>query len=118
MSGIIDKAKDTLGHHQAKHDTEHGSTNAGPHNSNAANKLDPRVDSDLDHRENPGSSVGGYKHGAVGGPYSGSTFGTAGTGAAQSTAGPHNTDFLNKADPRVDSDKDNSMKIGGDKTNA
>lgn len=24
-----------------------GSTNAGPHNSNIANKMDPRVDSDL-----------------------------------------------------------------------
>lgn len=24
-----------------------GSTNAGPHNSNVANKMDPRVDSDL-----------------------------------------------------------------------
>lgn len=31
-------------------------TNAGPHNSKLANKLDPRVDSDLDHRaQNPGT---------------------------------------------------------------
>jgi hypothetical protein len=27
---------------------ENGSTNAGPHNSNLANKADPRVDSDMD----------------------------------------------------------------------
>ncbi|KAK5271688.1 hypothetical protein LTR99_001155 [Exophiala xenobiotica] len=118
MSGIIEKAKDTLGHHKAKHDTQHGSTNAGPHNSNAANKLDPSVDSDLDGRENPGTIIGGYKQGTAGGPYSGSTFGTAGSGAAQSTAGPHDTDFMNKADPRVDSDKDHSMTMGADKTNA
>jgi hypothetical protein len=32
-------------------------TNAGPHNSKLANKLDPRVDSDLDHRaQNPGTT--------------------------------------------------------------
>ena len=43
MSGLIDKTKEKLGHEMRKHDTEHGSTNAGPHDSNAANKLDPRV---------------------------------------------------------------------------
>lgn len=37
-----------------------GSTNAGPHNSNLANKLDPRVDSDMDNRNDPASRVGGY----------------------------------------------------------
>lgn len=37
----------------------HGSTNAGPHSSNAANKLDPRVDSDLDNR-GPAMASGGF----------------------------------------------------------
>lgn len=37
-----------------------GSTNDGPHNSNLANKLDPRVDSDRDNRNDPTSRVGGY----------------------------------------------------------
>jgi hypothetical protein len=30
-----------------------GSTNAGPHNSNMANKMDPRVDSDLGKNTSP-----------------------------------------------------------------
>lgn len=30
-----------------------GSTNAGPHNSNVANKMDPRVDSDLGKNKYP-----------------------------------------------------------------
>jgi hypothetical protein len=86
------------------------STNAGPHDSNIANKADPRVDSDLDGR--------GNRHGAS----TGGTFGTsgshatAGSGTAQNTAGPHNSDMLNKLDPRVDSDRDGSKTVGGNAT--
>jgi len=75
------------------------STNAGPHNSNLANAADPRVDSDL--------SSTGNRHGAstTGGILGGSgTHATPGSGTAQNTAGPHNSDMINKADPRVDSD--------------
>ncbi|KFZ02394.1 hypothetical protein V500_00234 [Pseudogymnoascus sp. VKM F-4518 (FW-2643)] len=54
------------------------STNAGPHDSNVANKIDPRVDSDLDGR--------GQRHVA------GGTHATPGSGSAQNTAGPHNSD--------------------------
>ena len=36
-----------------------GSTNNGPHATNMGNKVDPRVDSDMDHRANPASGVGG-----------------------------------------------------------
>lgn len=54
-----------------------GSTNYGPHDSNVANKLDPRYDSDMDHR----------------GTVSGST-----------NYGPHSTNVGNKLDPRIDSD--------------
>lgn len=87
------------------------STNAGPHDSNVANAADPRVDSDL--------SSTGNRHGASTGhsafPVSGS-YATPGSGTAQNTAGPHNSDLLNKADPRVDADLDGSKTLGGNKT--
>ncbi|RMZ71699.1 cell surface [Pyrenophora seminiperda CCB06] len=38
--------------------TATGSTNHGPHSTNVSNKLDPRVDSDIDHRADPTSTVG------------------------------------------------------------
>jgi hypothetical protein len=43
---------------------------------------------------------------------------TPGSGTAQNTAGPHNSDTLNKIDPRVDSDRDGSKTFGGNKTDA
>jgi hypothetical protein len=86
------------------------STNAGPHQSNIANKADPRVDSDLDGRGNRhGANTGGIL-GASG------SHATAGSGTAQNTAGPHNSDLLNKIDPRVDSDRDGSKTYGGNAT--
>lgn len=33
------------------------STNHGPHTTNTANKLDPRFDSDVDHRANPDGTI-------------------------------------------------------------
>jgi len=60
-----------------------------------------QVDSDQDKRENPGSIIGGYKQGSNPAVYENSDDGTAGSGAAQSTAGPHDKDLLNKMDPRV-----------------
>jgi len=77
------------------------STNAGPHDSNVANKLDPRVDSDMDGSRNLGLA----KHGA------GATH-NASTGPAYNTAGPHTSDIANKVDPRVDSDADGSRNLG------
>ncbi|KAK2054084.1 hypothetical protein LY76DRAFT_492594, partial [Colletotrichum caudatum] len=44
--------------------------------------------------------------------------GTHGTGPAPNTAGPHKSDAMNKADPRVDSDLDGSKTVGGNKTYA
>lgn len=173
-----------------------GSTNAGPHNSNLANKLDPRVDSDRDSkslapdmmnrqltfadRNDPTSRVGGYggqeNYGVAGSnpaPSSGGNYGNTGyaephqthghpghqghqgvgvgagpgydnratgqtgysepgygaTGAGQygssatpgsgntsGTAGPHNSNLMNKLDPRVDSDLDGSKTYGGNQT--
>jgi hypothetical protein len=43
---------------------------------------------------------------------------TPGSGTAQNTAGPHNSDLANKLDPRVDSNLDGSKTFGGDKTYA
>lgn len=48
-----------------------------------------------------GSIIGGYGKGQAQGPYESSGQGTAGSGNAPSTAGPHDKDLLNKADPRV-----------------
>jgi len=91
------------------------STNAGPHNSNLANKADPRVDSDLDGRGNRHGAATGAGAGVFG---ASGSHATAGSGTAQNTAGPHNSDLLNKADPRVDSDRDGSKTFGGNKTHA
>ncbi|EGR47717.1 uncharacterized protein TRIREDRAFT_49366 [Trichoderma reesei QM6a] len=77
---------------------------AGMHSSDMANKLDPRVDSDLDGSRNMGMK----SHGFGNDPQT--------TGPAPNTAGPHKSDMMNKVDPRVDSDLDNSKTVGGDKT--
>lgn len=87
-----------------------GSSNYGPHGSNVANKLDPRVDSDRDNRARHQQLGGG---GALGS----SSYNTPGSGNTRKTAGPHDSDFANKLDPRVDSDLDNSRTVGGNVTN-
>ena len=86
-------------------------TTSGPHNSDTLNKIDPRVDSDRDGSRNLGAAT--YGPGALHGSthdtgYSGST--SAGT--HHTTSGPHNSDTLNKIDPRVDSDRDGSRNLG------
>ncbi|TVY14558.1 hypothetical protein LARI1_G008403 [Lachnellula arida] len=91
------------------------STNAGPHNSNLANQADPRVDSDLDGKGNRHGAATGASAGVFG---ASGSHATAGSGTAQNTAGPHNSDTLNKVDPRVDSDRDGSKTFGGNKTHA
>jgi len=65
------------------------STNAGPHDLNLANKLDPRVDSDLDGRGNRHGAATGGIFGAAG------SHATPGRGTAQNTAGPHNVSHDN-----------------------
>jgi len=111
-----------------------GSDPTGPHNSRMANKVDPRVDSDrvggMGNTQGAGGMGGGqYTEGmATGTGTTGAHHGhqghhghhghhaTPGTGNAQNTAGPHNSDLLNKADPRVDSDLDGSKTMGGNQT--
>ncbi|KAF4940426.1 Collagen alpha-5(VI) chain [Colletotrichum fructicola] len=115
----------------------------GPHGSRVGNQVDPRVDSDRDHRGAPGSGLTGTHgttgttgtHGSSGLTGTHNTHGTStthsavghtgaavggvhGTGPAPNTAGPHKSDALNKADPRVDSDLDGSKTVGGNKTYA
>lgn len=95
------------------------STNAGPHNSNIANKMDPRVDSDLGKNIfrvtfMPPNGIltltdGRAVHGNTGYSTTGMNTGSNAMGNTYSTtgptnAGPHNSNVANKMDPRVDSD--------------
>ncbi|KAF2852335.1 hypothetical protein T440DRAFT_421222 [Plenodomus tracheiphilus IPT5] len=72
-----------------------GSTNVGPHSTNVGNKLDPRYDSDGDHRADPLSSVSG-----------------TGTAVGSTNVGTHSTNVGNKLDPRFDSDADHRANPG------
>ncbi|KIW13137.1 hypothetical protein PV08_08324 [Exophiala spinifera] len=125
MSGLINKAKEALA---GNHHDDPRSSNAGPHSSNVANKVDPRVDSDFDHRNDPTSNVGGRGHtqttgyGAGAGAGASAGYGGANTGyntAPTTTAGNniHSSHLANKADPRVDSDFDHranpTSSVGG-----
>jgi len=98
--------------------TTAGSTNAGPHNSNLMNTMDPRVDSDLDGGRHAGMNQTTHPatgHASTTGTTAGTT-GVAGTTSGSTTAGPHKSNLLNKLDPRVDSDLDGSSNAGMNKT--
>jgi hypothetical protein len=89
-----------------------GQTTAGPHSSNVANKLDPRVDSDRDNSRTVGSNPTTGTHGTTTHTGVGHT-GTTGTthtsgNIPEGTVGPHSSRVANAADPRVDSDLDSS----------
>ncbi|KAI1091022.1 hypothetical protein F5B19DRAFT_493842 [Rostrohypoxylon terebratum] len=71
-----------------------GQTTSGPHQSNIANKADPRIDSDQSGR------------------YAGNAAGDYGGSGPEGVAGPHNSRLANAADPRVDSDRDGSRTVG------
>ncbi|KAB5572594.1 hypothetical protein GE09DRAFT_677945 [Coniochaeta sp. 2T2.1] len=131
----------TTGSNTGAREGEHG-----PHSSRAANALDPRVDSDRDGSRNAGAAYGSNQFGTTGhnttssglGHTGGTQFGTtghnttssglghtggnqlgtghSGPGPAPNTAGPHQSDMVNKLDPRVDSDLDGSKTVGGNKT--
>lgn len=127
------------------HGTGHNDP-TGPHSSHLANKADPRVDSDRygaagntagaggigagqygsnTHTGTTGSGLTGTHgthntHGTTGAGLTGThgthTGATVGSGNSNTTAGPHNSDMLNKLDPRVDSDLDGSKTVGGNQT--
>lgn len=69
------------------------SSSTGPHKTNLANKLDPRVDTSSTKPAKPGTYVPSTSDPE--------------TGPAPNTAGPHKSDLANKLDPRVDSDLNN-----------
>ncbi|KAK5629150.1 hypothetical protein RRF57_004865 [Xylaria bambusicola] len=127
-------ASRTVGGNNYGSSATHGTTGAygstgreGPHNSNLANKMDPRIDSDRS-GQRMGNTAGDYygssgTHGTTGAHGThGATHGTHqlggnyAPGPAPNTAGPHKSDALNKADPRVDSDLDGSKTYGSNKT--
>jgi hypothetical protein len=111
MSSIVNKIKEAV---HTKHSDPEGTH--GPHNSKAANAADPRVDSDRDGSRHIGDTTGShgtythsdnYMHG------SSHKQGThLGDGPAPHTAGQHRSDVMNKADPRIDSDRDGSRNMG------
>lgn len=89
MSGIINKVKDALHSDKDKtHEAPQGSH--GTHSSKVANTADPRIDSDRDHRANPGTGVGhtGTHTGGVGstGTHTGG-IGSTGTHTGTHTGG-------------------------------
>ncbi|TQN64894.1 hypothetical protein CSHISOI_10521 [Colletotrichum shisoi] len=115
----------------------------GLHGGRAANKVDPRVDSDRDHRGAPGSGLtGSNNYGSGSSGYGTSTGAGTGTGhigglssnphggAASGIAGNRNTGYddpdgvhgphsgraANKIDPRVDSDRDHRGAPGTHRT--
>ncbi|KAH6985911.1 hypothetical protein BKA56DRAFT_670136 [Ilyonectria sp. MPI-CAGE-AT-0026] len=113
MSSLVNKVKEAL--HSDKSSEPEGTH--GHHNTRAANAADPRIDSDRDHRAAhnlSGNTQTGSGNYATGGATHGTDsrpFGTT-DGPATKTDGPHNSNLLNKADPRVDSDRDHSRNMG------
>ena len=80
----------TVGDSRFDSTNQYSGSTTGPHSSNLANKVDPRVDSDMTSRTcQPGE-----------------TFDTYNT-STSTNAGPHDSNMANKLDPRVDSDMDN-----------
>jgi len=74
-----------------------GTQTAGPHSSDLANKVDPRVDSDNSKSHQYGRDA------AVAGAAGGAAYGAT-QHHGNTTSGPHSSDLANRADPRVDSD--------------
>ncbi|KAL8871393.1 MAG: hypothetical protein Q9174_002760 [Haloplaca sp. 1 TL-2023] len=87
--------------------THQGTTSAGPHNSNLANKADPRVDSDLDGKRGLGPSTG--TSGTTGG--FGSSTGTgSGLDSSRTAPGHQSSNVTSRLDPRVE--QNSSQQIG------
>ncbi|KAI9721185.1 MAG: hypothetical protein M1812_002346 [Candelaria pacifica] len=87
----------------------HNVLTTGPHSVDAANLLDPHVPRD-------GLRSTGTEHAGTG-LASGTSgigigSGATGLGSTSTTARPHSSNLANKADPRVDSDRDGSRLAG------
>ncbi|KAF7714309.1 Uncharacterized protein PECH_000437 [Penicillium ucsense] len=112
MSNLINKVKDAVkGHSDNSHEESAHSSNQGPHDSNTANKADPRVDSDRDGRTAHTSTTSSNMN-----PHHNTTSTGTSANAYDSTQsanyGPHGSNVANKADPRVDSDRDGRTGYG------
>jgi hypothetical protein len=90
-----------------------------PHATNIANKFDPRIDSDLDHR---GSVTGSSDYGPCSTNIidkldlryaSNQDHHCTYTGRESTKYGPHSTSLANKLDPRYDSDQDHRSTLTG-----
>lgn len=91
------------GHH-------HGAHNAGPHNSNLENKLDPRVDSDMDGSRGLGGAGTGRDHHTGTGTTGG--YGSGPTGSGYDSTGTKKPGLMDKLNPMKDSDHDGKRGIG------
>jgi len=81
------------------HTGHHDSHNAGPHNSSMGNKMDPRVDSDLDGKRGIETGSGHNQYG--------SNTGSGTTGEyGHNTAGTKKPGMMDKLNPMKDSDHD------------
>jgi hypothetical protein len=105
---------DILDHHAAPAQSDGpGSPNYGSHDTNAANKLDSRYNSDLDYRGTTHDSTNyGPHHTNVAyklDPRVDSNLDHRGTTEDSTNYGPHHTNIANKLDPRVDSDRDHRV---------
>ncbi|KAL9015372.1 MAG: hypothetical protein Q9173_000016 [Seirophora scorigena] len=97
----------------------HGQTTAGPHSSNLGNKVDPRVDSDLDGSRNvgargtAGSGYGSNTTGATGSGYGSGTSGATGSGYGSSTTGTTSKKpgLMDKLNPMKDTDGDGKKGV-------
>ncbi len=108
LSGHKSSSKD---HDHREHEKKNTSSTTGPHSSAAANKADPRVDSDRDGSHSKGGLMGllsGHKSGSKDHDHKDHN-----TTTTSHATGPHSSAAANQMDPRVDSDRDGSHSKGG-----
>ncbi|KAL8943227.1 MAG: hypothetical protein Q9216_001215 [Gyalolechia sp. 2 TL-2023] len=100
---------------------------SGPHSFTSATKTDPRIDNELDRSRGLGSHGTTGNTSALSGsslpdrtvgstestPGAGRSFPLDGTSSGIGNSGLHASNLANKADPRVDSDRDGSRGMGG-----
>ncbi|KAF7560875.1 hypothetical protein G7046_g3258 [Stylonectria norvegica] len=115
MSSLINKVKEALSSDN-KTTTPEGTTaghntTATGHNTTGQNTTTPHTTQDTQHiGTHQGTHQGTYS--STGNYDADNTRGVGSTGPATTTAGPHKSNVLNKADPRVDSDRDGSKNLG------
>ncbi len=92
----------------------HGHNTAGPHSSNLDNKLDPRVDSDMDGSRRVGGNAGtgstgtGYGSGTTGSGYGtdGAMRGTGSSGTTGTSTTGKKPGLMDRLNPMKDTDGD------------